>query len=194
MYEDDYSDIGLYIGVVLILGMFLTLFTIIATYTAWGTVLPVSDSNVQAIFRSKVGLHVLSLPNKLATASIYCYLTWLTMLLWKILPVYWGAVITGLVASLYLYLNYINSGLSRVIMNAKAMPEEPIFSDEELRAMHPDDYDKALIAKVSSMARHRVKTSSSPLFASMTADEVRNQYSYDSSDDDDDDNNNVEEV
>lgn len=190
MRNENYQSIALYIGVLLILGMFLTLFTIIATFTAWGTVLPISDSNVQAILRSKVGMHVLTLPNKLATTTIYVYLTWLMMLLWKLLPYLWGILFTVFGVLLYIYLNYINSGLARVIIDSKAMQDKPIFSESDLRAMHPEDYDKAFIEKVRSM--HRKTSASPPLSASMAADQVRNQYVNDSNGDDDydDDNNN----
>lgn len=66
-------------------------------------------------------------------------------------------------------------------MDSKAMQNEPIFSESELRDMHPDDYDRAFVKKVTLMRYRRSsnkKVPSVPLFASLPADEIREQYTY----------------
>ena len=177
MHESDYSNIALYVGVLLVTGIFLAIFTIIAAYTAWGAIAPVSDANMEAIFRSKFGMHVMSLPNKLATATIYVYLAWMTMLLWQLLPLEWGVVYTSLALLLFFYLHFVYSGLSRVIMHSKAMQNEPIFSNGQLLEMHQEDYDRALLGMVHS--KQRPNTISSLFTSSVSADDVRLQYHSD---------------
>lgn len=181
MHTNDYQNIDLYVGVLLVSGILLAIFTIIATYTAWGTILPVSDSNMEAIFRSKVGVHVMGIPNKLALATIYVYLAWMTIMLWQLLPLTWGTVYAALALALFFYLHFIFSGLSRVIMHSKAMKDEPIFSDSQMLEMQQDDYDKAFMDKVKM--NHRRPCSS--IFPSrISADDVRLQYAINGEADD----------
>jgi hypothetical protein len=178
MRASDYSSIALYVGVLLVTGIFLAIFTIIAAYTAWGMILPVSDSNMEAIFRSKFGMHVMLLPNKLATATIYVYLAWMTILLWQLLPLEWGIVYTVLALLLFFNLHFVFSGLSRrVIMHSKAMQNEAIFSNSQLLTMHQKDYDKAFLEMVQSNQRPTMILS---LFSpSVSANDVRQHYHSD---------------
>jgi hypothetical protein len=184
MMDASYDSIALYIGVLLILGMFLALYTIITTYMAWGTLLPINDANVLAVFRSRMGLHVMSLPNRLATATIYVYLTWLTMVLWKLLPLHYGAIFTALALAAFFYFNFVNSGLQRTIMLSSAMKDEPILSNQALGEMWPEEFDEALIEKAISV---HVNIPATPKRRFSTAlDSVRLHYCSSGTSNDDD--------
>jgi hypothetical protein len=200
MRTNDYNNIALYVGVMLLVtGIFLAIFTIIAAYTAWVTILPVSDANMEAIFRSKFGMHVMSIPNKLATATVYVYLSWMTMLLWQMLPMTWGIIYTVLALLLFFYLHFVFSGLSRIIMHSKAMQTDAIFSNGELWNMRQEDYDKALLEMVQSNQQQPTTISSLFSTSRVSADDVRLQYHHHPPRDDsppcgDDDDDNDEDV
>jgi hypothetical protein len=174
MAEADYNDIALYIGILIICGMSFALLAIVSTYTVWGIILPISDVNVPAIFRSHMGLHVLSIPTKLVTAAIYTYGLWLTLLLFKLLPNYWGWIITALGLSLHVYVTFVQSALSQVIMYSNSMQMEPMFSEQDLKALAPDDLDKAFAQMVSS--GYHTKRKWNLLAPTRHVNDIRDQY------------------
>jgi hypothetical protein len=118
------------------------------------------------------------LPNKLATATIYVYLAWMTILLWQLLPLEWGIVYTVVPLLLFFYLHFVFSGLSQVIMHSKAMQNEAIFSNSQLLTMHQKDYDKAFLEMVQS--NQQCPTMILSLFSpSVSANDVQQHYHSD---------------
>jgi hypothetical protein len=65
-----WDSLQFWIGLTILLDVYVTLMGLIATFTLWGMISAISDSNSHCLLRSSLGQYVTSLPPRLALASI----------------------------------------------------------------------------------------------------------------------------
>jgi len=143
------NENGLSFGIVLVmlLDIVATLGTILATFTAWGTVGAVSDRNIHAITRSAIGLYATQLPTTLLMFSFYLFCAWVTMLLYKLVPNKFAIFITALLVFMTWHIVSTFSIFGRIILHSNAMSEIAIFPREEEEEMMPVPLFENLLEK-----------------------------------------------
>jgi hypothetical protein len=76
---ESYYEIKYWIGIVLALDSIVTLMALVATFTLWGMISAISDTNTHALLRSSIGQYVISLPPRFVVAALYLFVFWLVL-------------------------------------------------------------------------------------------------------------------
>lgn len=156
MKAGEYDSVYLWIGIILVVSIHLTIFPILSTFSAWATILAVSDSNIHVVLRSKVGSYVMALPGRMCVLSIYAFLTWVTMFMWDLLPKRWGMPVSVAVLASLTHLSSVYSAVERTVMYCGAMKEARIFTDEEVAEMYPDRFDEKLVERAREQKKKNI--------------------------------------
>lgn len=153
MRNCDYTEITFWIGVVIFMSVFLTLFTILSTFTAWGMVSAVSDSNSHCLLRSSIGQYVTQLPSRFIVAALNSFLLWVIMYLFVLLPGPIGKVVFVVVAFLFFHIVVVYSAFGRLIIHTGAMGQKRILEPEFERALLPSGLHTSLLIKATDQQR-----------------------------------------
>lgn len=157
MRNCDYTEITFWIGVVIFLSVFLTLFTILSTFTAWGMVSSVSDSNAHCLLRSSIGQYVTQLPSRFIVAALNSFILWVIMYLFVLLPGPIGKVIFVVVAFLFFHIVVVYSAFGRLIIHTGAMGQKRILEPEFERALLPSGLHTSLLIKATDQQRKKTQ-------------------------------------
>uniref|UniRef100_A0A7S4UN13 Uncharacterized protein n=1 Tax=Ditylum brightwellii TaxID=49249 RepID=A0A7S4UN13_9STRA len=130
MMAGQYDDYLYWVGVVITVSVFLTFFTLISNFTAWGMVSAISDNNAHCLLRSSIGLYVTQLPSRLVTLSIYCFLLWITMFTIYILPGPYIKIMFALLGIFFIHIVSVFSAFGRLILHTGGMGSQRIFEQE----------------------------------------------------------------
>ncbi|GMI32555.1 hypothetical protein TrCOL_g1204 [Triparma columacea] len=129
------------------LSIFLTIGTIMATFTAWSIVGAVSERNIHCILRSAIGLYTTQLPTTLLTCSLFTFLTWMLLLLYKILPTPFPIILTALTMIFIIHMVTTFSIFGRIILHSNAMSDVGVFSRSVEEGMLPVSLFQGLLDK-----------------------------------------------
>lgn len=129
--NENYSDPNFWAAIVLCLSIGLTLSTLVANFTAWAIIGAVSPQNSHAILRSSVGLDAAQLPARLVILSIYCFVAWVVLFIWILVPHVWGYVIAIFPIVLIAYIVTLYSSFGRLVIYSRAMQQHEIFEEDE---------------------------------------------------------------
>jgi hypothetical protein len=137
-----------WIGLILLLDIFVTLLGLIATFTLWGMISAISDANAHCVLRSSLGQYSMSLPPRLVVASLYIFLLWSGLfvldlvvaplgwiLVVIILVLFWGAIVIPL------------SALGRLILQTGAMAQTPILPHDLEQQLLPSGLQASLLLR-----------------------------------------------
>ena len=136
--DEKYSDLNFWAGVILCVSIGMTVSTLLANFTAWAVVGSVSSQNSHTILRTSIGLYAAQLPARLVVLSIYCFLLWVVLFIYILLPNIWGIIIAIFPIVLIFHIVTIYSAFGRLVMLTKAMRQKPIFEEEEEDSMTPN--------------------------------------------------------
>ena len=130
--NESYSDANFWAAIMLCISIGFTLSTLVANFTAWAIIGAVSPQNSHAILRSSIGLDAAQLPARLVILSIYCFLVWVILFIYILVPHIWGIVIALFPVVLIAYIVIMYSSFGRLVIYSRAMQQKEIFKDEEL--------------------------------------------------------------
>ncbi|GMI12448.1 hypothetical protein TrRE_jg4766 [Triparma retinervis] len=131
----------------LTISIFLTIGTIMATFTAWSIVGAVSERNIHCILRSAIGLYTTQLPTSLLTCSLFTFQTWMILLLYKILPPPFPIILTTLTVVFTVHMVTTFSIFGRIILHSNAMSNVGVFSRGVEEGMMPVPLFQGLLEK-----------------------------------------------
>lgn len=159
--NESYGDPNFWAAIILCVSIGLTLSTLVANFTAWAIIGAVSPQNSHAILRSSVGLDAAQLPARLVILSIYCFLVWVMMFIFILLPNIWGFVIALLPVALIAYIVILYSSFGRLVIYSRAMQHREIFKGEEDNHMSSRRLFEELLTKAE---KEKEKQSPLPLY------------------------------
>mmetsp|Transcript_25981 Transcript_25981/g.36620 ORF Transcript_25981/g.36620 Transcript_25981/m.36620 type:complete len:627 (+) Transcript_25981:229-2109(+) len=158
MREERTDEISFWIGIIMIISVFLTILSLFATFSAWGMVSAVSDENAHCVLRSSMGQYVAELPGRFIVCSFYAFFIWSILYCFLLLPV--GYISYFLVISVtiaFLHVVVVMSSFGRLIMHSGAMGSESIFEKSFEKSLNPHQLHASLLSK----ARAQLKTNTS---------------------------------
>lgn len=144
-----------WIGIVMILSCAVSVVALVATFTAWGLINSISDSNSHCLLRSSMGQYVTSLPSRFVVASLYLFLLWLLLLLIDMVegPVLY--VMMAIVLSLFFQVVVSLSAFGRLIIHTGAMGRKRVLDPELERQLLPSGLHASLLIKATERIRRR---------------------------------------
>lgn len=133
--ESHYSSGYFWAGVFLCISIGLTLSTLLANFTAWAIIGAVSSENSHAVLRSSIGLYAAQLPARMAVLSIYCFIIWVLLFLFELLPFVWAIWVVVFILLMVVHIVVVYSSFGRLVIYSKAMRKGEIFEGDEEDSM-----------------------------------------------------------
>jgi hypothetical protein len=137
-----------WIGIIILVSIILTLFSLIITYTAWGMVSAISDENAHCILRSSIGQYIGELPHRFIVASIYTFLLWIIIFIFLLIPMgFWSMLLVLMVLVIFIHVMTAFSSFGRLILHTAAMSPNPIFDESYEKSLTPQPLQEQLYTK-----------------------------------------------
>ena len=159
-----------WIGLILVLDIFVTLMGIIATFTLWCMIAAISDSNAHCLLRSRLGQYCMSLPPRLVVASWYIFLVWSSLFVIELVvtPVACVLVIT-LILVLVCAIVIPLSAFGRLILDSGGMAQTPILPHSLEQQLLPSGLQASLLLR--ALYRQRRQKAAAAAAAAAATDE-----------------------
>lgn len=145
MSEFRYYDVKFYIGLIILLSAFFTVFTLVSTFTAWGIVSSISDSNAHCFLRSSVGQYAAQLPSRLLVSSIYLFLLWLSLWAVELLPLFISVGLLLVMTVLFHHIVTVYSAFGRLIILTGGMGSKHVLEETLEKALLPSGLTSSLL-------------------------------------------------
>lgn len=133
--ESQYFAVYFWAGIFLCISIGLTLSTLLANFTAWAIIGAVSSENSHAVLRSSIGLYAAQLPARLAVLSVYCFVIWVILFIFEIMPFIWGICMAAFIFLMVAHIVVVYSAFGRLVIYSKAMRKTQIFDGDEEDSM-----------------------------------------------------------
>lgn len=143
--ESRYRTVYFWGGIFLCISIGMTLSTLLANFTAWAIIGAVSSHNSHAVLRSSIGLYAAQLPARMAVLSIYCFVIWVVLFLFQLLPNPWSYIVTIFIFVMFVHIVLVYSAFGRLVMYTKAMRKDEIFKEEEEDSMTANRLSEELL-------------------------------------------------
>ena len=151
LQEQAHLTLQFWIGLTILISIILTLLSLIITYTAWGMVSAISDENAHCILRSSIGQYVGELPHRFLVGSIYCFLLWIIMMTFVLMPVgFWNIALVSVVVMLFIHVMTAFSSFGRLILHTTAMSTNRIFEEEYEQSLTPQPLQEQLYTRAKA--------------------------------------------
>jgi hypothetical protein len=148
-----HANLRYWIGVTIIMDACVTLVALVTTFTLWGMVSSISDTNTHALLRSSIGQYVTSLPSKFTVAALYLFLLWIVLFMINILsgPIQVGLVL--LVLGMFFQVVIPLSAFGRLIIHTGAMAKRPVLDEELEKELLPSGLHASLLIRATDRRR-----------------------------------------
>jgi len=177
--SEEVFTLKFWIGIGLVVSIIFSLFSLIATYTAWGMVSAVSNENAHCVLRSSIGLYVTELPSRFIVASIYSFLVWFLLFICMLLPFgFWSVMLVVSVVFVFVHVMIVYSAFGRLIMHTGAMGKDRVFEEKFERNLFPRSLQANLYTKAKAELANNTSVSRQyrrelrPLSQEMTVEEM----------------------
>ena len=144
-----------WIGITIIMSVCVTIMALMATYTAWGMVLAISDENMHCIIRSSFGQYVTQRPADLVVLSLYLFLLWVIMFMVNMLSGIMRLALVGFVAALFFQVVITYSAFGRLILHTGAMGKKRVLDPELEKALLPSGLQASLVMKATTHSKQQ---------------------------------------
>jgi hypothetical protein len=155
MMEEKYGSLRFYIGVTLLLGAIIAVLGLVTTFTAWGMISAISDSNSHCLLRSSMGQYVTSLPSRFVLAALYLFLLWLLLFIVELMSGPCQVIMISLVLYLFLQVIVSLSAFGRLIIHTGAMGSKRVLDPEFERQLLPSGLHASLLIKATERLRRK---------------------------------------
>jgi hypothetical protein len=135
--SEGYGDMKFWIGIIIALNACVTVLALVATFTLWGMISSLSDSNTHALLRSSIGQYVISLPPRFVVASLYMFMLWLILFFLDMMSGPSRYVFTVIVLFLFFQVVVPLSAFGRLIIHTGAMAKRRVLDKELERDLLP---------------------------------------------------------
>lgn len=88
------TNLKFWTGLLILLGIFVTLLGLVTTFTLWSMISAISNANAHCVVRCTLGQYAISLPPRLVVASLYIFLLWMVLMVMELVahPISWMIV------------------------------------------------------------------------------------------------------
>jgi hypothetical protein len=155
MMEEEYGSLRFYIGCTLLLGAIIAVLGLVTTFTAWGMISAISDSNSHCLLRSSMGQYVTSLPSRFVVAALYLFLLWLFLFILELMSGPCRVIMISLVGYLFFQVIVSMSAFGRLIINTGAMGSKRVLDPEFERHLLPSGLHASLLIKATERLRRK---------------------------------------
>jgi hypothetical protein len=155
MMEEQYGSLRFYIGCTLLLGAIIAVLGLVSTFTAWGLISAISDSNSHCLLRSSMGQYVTSLPSRFVVAALYLFLLWLLLCIVELMSGPCRIIMISLVVYLFLQVIVSLSAFGRLIIHTGAMGSKRVLDPEFERQLLPSGLHASLLIKATERLRRK---------------------------------------
>ena len=142
------------IGWIMLVNVGVTVIALVTTFTLWGMVSSISDSNTHALLRSSIGQYVTSLPSRFTVGSLYLFLLWI---LGFIVNLVHGWIPCGilviLVSCMFFQVVIPLSAFGRLIIHTGAMAKRPVLDEELEQELLPSGLHASLLIRATDRRR-----------------------------------------
>jgi hypothetical protein len=148
-----HAELRYWIGVTIIMDACVTLVALVTTFTLWGMVSSISDTNTHALLRSSIGQYVTSLPSKFTVAALYLFLLWIVLFIINLLsgPIQLGLVL--MVLGMFFQVIIPLSAFGRLIIHTGAMAKRPVLDEELEKELLPSGLHASLLIRATDRRR-----------------------------------------
>ena len=153
--NEDYWNAKFWIGVTIVLSVCVTITALVATFTAWGMISSVSDSNMRCVIRSSIGQYVTQLPTHLVVMALYLFMLWVVLFLVDMLSGVGRFIILLVVGALFSQVVIAYSAFGRLIVHTGAMGTKAVVSPELEQALLPSGLHASLLLRATARKKKR---------------------------------------
>ena len=148
-----HGELRYWIGVTIIMDACVTLVALVTTFTLWGMVSSISDTNTHALLRSSIGQYVTSLPSKFTVTALYLFLLWIVLFIINLLsgPIQLGMVL--MVLGMFFQVIIPLSAFGRLIIHTGAMARRPVLDEELEKELLPSGLHASLLIRATDRRR-----------------------------------------
>jgi hypothetical protein len=155
MMEANYGSLRFYIGCTLLMGAIIAVLGLVTTFTAWGMISAISDSNSHCLLRSSMGQYVTSLPSRFVLAALYLFLLWLLLFIVELMSGPCRIIMISSVLYLFLQVIVSLSAFGRLIIHTGAMGSKRVLDPEFERQLLPSGLHASLLIKATERLRRK---------------------------------------
>lgn len=148
LFAENFRTVEFWAGIAILVSVVLTILSLISTFTAWGMVSSVSESNAHCILRSSIGQYAAELPGRFIVTAVYSFLIWVALFFFLLLPVgFWSILLMVTTAGLFFHVVVVFSAFGRIIMHTGAMGTHRIFDEATEQRLRPHTLHSSLLEK-----------------------------------------------
>jgi hypothetical protein len=175
--NQEHFTLRFWTGMMIVISIICTLFSLITTFTAWGMVSAVSNENAHCIMRSSVsiddqklrfhrltisaltnlfiffqiGQYVAELPGRFIVSSIYSFLIWFMLFIFLLFPFgIWSVLLVLGVIFMFIHVMIVFSVFGRLIMHTGCMGKDRIFDEQFEKGLLPRTLQHNLYIKAKA--------------------------------------------
>lgn len=151
-----WNSLEFWTGLTILLDVCVTLMGLIATFTLWGMISAISDTNSHCLLRSSLGQYVTSLPPRFALASIYLFLLWILLFIIDLVVEPLAILLVALACIMFFSIVLPLSAFGRLIMHTGAMSQRPVLSADLEKDLLPSGLQASLLIRATHRQRRDV--------------------------------------
>ena len=163
-----------WIGMIMLLDIFLTLLGLVTTFTLWGIISAISPINAHCLLRSTIGQYVTSLPPRLLVGALYLFWTWILLFVIDLVRSPISLIFVAVVGLLFISIIIPLSIFGRLVLHTGAMSSKPILQTDLEMQLLPSGLQASLWMRASrQQQKHRHNSSTAA-----TSEDIMIQYQH----------------
>lgn len=153
MATETYSDLKFWIGIVIALDACVTIMALVATFTLWGMISSISDTNSHALIRSSIGQYVISMPPRFVVAALYLFVFWLLLAFLDLMSGPSRILLAAVVFFLFFQVIVPLSAFGRLIIHTGAMAKRRVLEENFEKELLPSGLHASLLIRAAGQRR-----------------------------------------
>lgn len=149
MAQEAYGDLKFWIGFVIALDACVTIMALVATFTLWGMISAISDTNAHALLRSSIGQYVISMPPRFVVAALYLFVFWLLLAFLDMTNGPARIVLATMVFFLFFQVVVPLSAFGRLVIHTGAMSSRRVLDEEFEKELLPSGLHASLLIRAT---------------------------------------------
>ena len=150
---EKYYELRYWVGILIILDAVVTIMALIATFTLWGMISSISNSNTHALLRSSIGQYVISMPPRFVVAALYLFIFWLVLFVTDLLSGPAKIILPLVVMFLFFQVVLPLSSFGRLIIHTGAMAKRRVLEEDFEKELLPSGLHASLLIRATGQRR-----------------------------------------
>jgi hypothetical protein len=150
---EAYGDLKFWIGIVIALDACVTIMALVATFTLWGMISAISDTNSHALIRSSIGQYVISMPPRFVVAALYLFVCWMFLAFMDLMSGPSRIVLATVVLFLFFQVIVPLSAFGRLIIHTGAMAKRRVLEEDFEKELLPSGLHASLLIRAIGQRR-----------------------------------------